>query len=530
MEYESWADGLRYETHYGRVVLCHTDRPANIAAMFDEAVARRGEDVALVDGDLRLTYREVAERADRCATRLLQLGIAAGERVVILLDNRADFMVLLVACARIGVICVPSNIRQRGPETAHVLNDCTAAAIIYEDDLAEHLPAATDTPSVRHWLPYAAEARAWDTTAIDSAAIAACGSVDEDDPFCILYTSGTTGRPKGAVLTHFGLITNMIGAQRHLQLGEGDTMILSVPASHVTGVALILLMALRIAGKVVAQRGFKARAFLELAERERMSFAIMVPAMYKLCLLDPDFAKFDLSAWRVGAFGGSPMPAATIEELAEHCPQLTLVNIYGSTETSSPAVMMPLGEGRDRLDVVGRPLPYVHLIVVDDDGRQVPPGEQGEIWIGGPMTIPHYWNNPEATVNGFTAGFWRSGDIGTMDEQGYIRVLDRKKDMINRGGFKIYSAEVENQLMAHDAVVEAAVVGKPCEVLGERVIAFVVAREAVTNEELRAFCADNLSDYKVPDQVHVVEGPLPRNPNGKVLKTTVREWVAQYAA
>ena len=528
MEYQSWADGMRYETHHGRVVLSHADRPAHIAAMFDEAVARRGGEIAMVDGDLRLTYADVADRADRCATRLLALGIEPGDRVVILLDNRADYMVLLVATARIGAICVPGNIRQRAPETAYVLNDCTAAAIIYEDDLAEHLPAATDAPSVRHWLPYSVESAAWGETVPDVAAIAACGTVHEDDPFCILYTSGTTGKPKGAVLTHFGLITNAIGAQNHLRLRDGDAMVLSVPASHVTGIELILLTAIRIAGKVVAQRGFKARAFLEIAEREGMSYAIMVPAMYKLCLLDPDFARFDLSAWRVGAFGGAPMPEATIAELAEHCPQLTLVNIYGATETSSPAVMMPLGEGRERSDVVGRALPYAEIIVVDDDGRQVPPGEQGEIWIAGPMTIPQYWNNPEATTAGFTGGYWRSGDIGVMDADGYLRVLDRKKDMINRGGFKIYSVEVENTLMAHDAVTEAGVVGRPCEVLGERVVAFAVARDGVTGEELRNFCAANLSDYKVPDQVHVVEGPLPRNPNGKLLKTALRDWLADY--
>ena len=525
MSYEFWADGLRYETHHGRVVLCHTERPAHIAAMFDEAVARRGNDIAVVDGDARLTYQDIAARADKCATRLLDLGIKPGDRVVILLDNRADYTVLLVATARIGAICVPSNIRQRAPETAYVLNDCTAAAIIYENALAEHLPDAANAPSVRHWLPYEEEARIWDAITADATAIAGCAPVHEDDPFCILYTSGTTGRPKGAVLTHFGLITNAIGTQNHLGLRDGDTIILSVPASHVTGIELILLLALRIAGKVVVQRGFKARAFLELAEKERMSFAIMVPAMYKLCLLDPDFAKFDLGAWRIGAFGGAPMPGATVEELASHCPQLTLVNIYGSTETSSPAVMMPLGEASTRLDSVGRPLPYTRLIIVDDTGTQVPAGEQGEIWIGGPMIVPCYWNNPDATAAGFTGGYWRSGDIGVMDEQGYVRVLDRMKDMINRGGFKIYSVEVENTLMAHETEVEAAVVGRPCDVLGERVIAFVVTRAATDSDSLRAFCAKNLSDYKVPDQVHIVDGPLPRNPNGKLLKTAVREWV-----
>lgn len=530
MNHQFQADGLRYETHHGRVVLAHATRPAHIADMFDQAAARRGGEVAMVDGDLRLTYDQIGDRAARCATHLLQLGVKPGDRLAILLDNRADYMVLLVAAARIGVICVPGNIRQRAQETAYVLNDCGATAVLYEDNLAEHLPDPADAPGVRHWLSYSAASTAWDATAPDAAALAANSAVHEDDPFCILYTSGTTGKPKGAVLTHFGLITNTIGTQNHLQLRDGDAMVLSVPASHVTGIELILLTAMRIAGKVVAQRGFKARAFLEIAEREQMSYAIMVPAMYKLCLLDPDFATFDLSAWRIGAFGGAPMPAATIEELGKHCPQLSLINIYGATETSSPAVMMPLGEAAQHLTAVGRPLPYAQIIVVDDDGREVPPGEQGEIWIAGPMTIPSYWNNAEATAANFTGGYWRSGDIGAIDSHGYLSVLDRKKDMINRGGFKIYSVEVENMLMAHDAVTEAGVVGRPCEVLGERVIAFVVTREAVDPGTLRAFCAANLSDYKVPDEVHIMEGPLPRNPNGKLLKTALRDWLGDVAA
>ena len=279
MGYAKWAEGLRYETHHGRVVLSHADRPANIAAMFDEAVARRGGEIALVDGDERLTWADAAERVDRCATRLLQLGLGTGDRIVILLNNRNDYTVLLIAAARLGLIAVPANVRQRAPETAYVLNQCEAAAIIHEERLAEHLPDAGECPSVRHWLPYPSESTAWAAIQPDRAAIRARPPVAEDDPFCILYTSGTTGRPKGAVLTHFGCVTSCIGSANHLQLRDGDAMILSVPASHVTGAVLVLLLAVRIAGKVVSQREFKARAFLEMAERERMNYAIMVPAM-----------------------------------------------------------------------------------------------------------------------------------------------------------------------------------------------------------------------------------------------------------
>jgi acyl-CoA synthetase (AMP-forming)/AMP-acid ligase II len=444
----------------------------------------------------------------------------------ILLSNRADYMTLLMAAARLGVVAVPMNIRQRAPETAYALMDSGAAAIIYDDSLEDQLPDRASLPGVRHWLPYEAEAAIWSASRPEAPATAPGRSVvGEDDPFCILYTSGTTGRPKGAVLTHLGLITICIGSKDHLQLQDGESMILAVPASHVTGIGLVMMLSVCVAGKLVMQQAFKARPFLELAQAERMSFAIMVPAMYKLCLMDPDFANFDLSSWRIGAFGGAPMDEATIEALAEQAPQLTLVNIYGSTETSSPAVMMPLGQCSSHQDKVGKALPYADIVIMDENGRQVPPGEQGEIWIAGAMTVPRYWNNPEATEKGFASGYWKSGDVGTMDADGYIRVLDRMKDMINRGGFKIYSVEVENALMAHGAVAEAVVVGRPCPVLGERVEAFVVTKEQTDDASLRQFCAERLSDYKVPDHVYIVEGPLPRNPNGKLLKNAVREWL-----
>lgn len=515
---------LRKEVHHGRVVSCHAERPADVFAMFIDAVSRSPEAVALVDGEDRWSYAFLAARVERCAAWFISLGFVKGDRVAIMLDNRGDYLTLLLTVARLGLVAVPMNIRQRAPETAYALADSGAVALVYEDDLQAQLPERAEVPQMRHWLPYTAQALLWegDSNAVTMPTRSAAG---EDEPLCILYTSGTTGRPKGAVLTHLSIISGCLGSEDHLALGDQECMILSVPASHVTGILLILMLSVRVAGKIVMQRGFKARRLLELAQAERMTFAIMVPAMYKLCLMEPDFASFDLSSWRVGAYGGAPMAEATIDTLAKEAPQLTLVNIYGSTETTSPAVMMPLGEGPARPDQVGRPLPYADVVIMDDDGRERPRGEQGEIWIAGPMTVPGYWNNAEATTKNFAGGYWKSGDIGTMDEDGYIRLLDRMKDMINRGGFKIYSVEVENMLMAHEAVAEAVVVGRPCPVLGERVEAFVVARAPVEEEALREFCKARLSDYKVPDHVRLVEGPLPRNPNGKLLKNIVRGWL-----
>jgi acyl-CoA synthetase (AMP-forming)/AMP-acid ligase II len=355
--------------------------------------------------------------------------------------------------------------------------------------------------------------------------------IAEEDVFCLLYTSGTTGRPKGAMLTNLGTVHSVMHFEYGMGLRHADEVsILAVPASHVTGLVAIILTMVRVAGCTVLMPVFKARHFLELSAREKMTHSLLVPAMYNLCLLDPDFSRFDLSRWRVGGFGGAPMPQATISSLAETLPQLTLMNCYGSTETTSPATLLPAGEAARRGDSVGKPLHCVELIVVGDDGRELPPGQSGEIWIAGPMTVPGYWNNPEGDRAGFAAGYWRSGDIGSMDVEGYVRVFDRKKDMINRGGFKIYCIEVENALAYHPGVIECAVIGTPCPVLGERVRAVVVpADPKPTVEELRKFCAERLSDYKVPEFVTFLSGPLPRNANGKVLKDDLRTMVREGA-
>jgi len=245
-------------------------------------------------------------------------------------------------------------------------------------------------------------------------------------------------------------------------------------------------------------------------------------------VLDPDFASFDLSAWRVAGFGGAAMPEATIEKLAKALPNLILCNVYGSTETSSPVTMMPLGDIGKAPASVGKVLPCADIIIVDDEGREVPRGQSGELLIGGAVVVPGYWDNPEGTRTGFTMGYWVSGDIGSMDEEGYVYVFDRKKDMINRAGFKVYCIEVESTLAHVPGLIESAVVGKPDAVLGERVHVFTYGEGALGDEAaIKAFCSERLSDYKVPDGVTFLKEPLPRNANGKVLKNTLRAMIAE---
>ncbi|WP_311269570.1 AMP-binding protein [Sphingobium sp. WCS2017Hpa-17] len=516
--------GLRWEMHGDRVVRCPAIRPLNIDTMFDEAAARCPSVVAAVDGDLRLTYAELSQAVAACAGRLQGLSLARADRVSALLGNRLDFLVLLLATARLGLIFVPMNIRQSSDEIAYALRDSGASALFCETELAERLPRLEDGASCRHVEFVDDDNRIWMG---DFEPVPGGESVEEDAPCCLIYTSGTTGRPKGAVLTHFGLVANCIASREGLDLHDGEVSILAAPASHVTGLVLVLLLMVSVAGKTVFLRQFKASQFLQTARQEGLTYAIMVPAMYKLCLMEPSISESSLSSWRVGAFGGAPMPEATIDALAQVLPDLSLVNIYGATETSAPAVMMPSHEIRERASQVGRPLPFCDIRIMDEEGREVPAGEPGEVWIAGPMVVPGYWNRPDADEQGFAGGFWKSGDLGAMDADGYLSLTDRKKDMINRGGFKIYSIEVENALMRHPAVVEAAVVPRSCPVLGERVVAFVVARDSVEAEELRALCAAWLSDYKVPDNIGIVEGSLPRNANGKLLKTEMRGWASE---
>jgi acyl-CoA synthetase (AMP-forming)/AMP-acid ligase II len=311
-------------------------------------------------------------------------------------------------------------------------------------------------------------------------------------------------------------------------LGPADRSLAAVPLAHVTGLVANLIAMARCAGTLVILPAFKAGDYLALAARERITQTIIVPTMYELCLRHPDFNRFDLSAWRIGGYGGAPMPVATIGRLAAKLPNLRLMNAYGATETTSPTTIMPPELTAGKGDSVGLAAPGARVISVDEAGREVEPGEIGEIWIQGPSVVKGYWNRPDATTDSFTGGFWRSGDLGCVDADGFVFVRDRKKDMINRAGLKVYTAEVEAVLAQHADVQESAVVAKPCPVLGERVHAFAVVREGGTDAEaLRRFCAARLSDYKVPESFTFLTEPLPRNANGKVMKQVLREEMAR---
>ena len=539
MQLTFWTDPLLPKTRLeawgnDRLVRCFVERPSNFLSMLQIAVLKYATRKALVFEGQHWTYQEVWRSVEHFAQVLHELGIKPQDRVVLFVSNRAEFVLLLFAIQYIGAIAVPVGIREQRPGLTYIMNQCKAKAVAFDLSLAERIPVKADVASLEHRICI-------DINTSDQLASAAQTIVlpnllakqspmdipifvaDQFDVAVILYTSGTTGNPKGAMITHANIVHSALHYEYGMRLTEHDASMLAVPASHVTGLIAIIATMVQVGGATLIMREFKAKQFLEFAAQENMTHTLMVPAMYSLCLLDPSFSAEALKHWRIGGYGGAPMPVAVIEQLAKHLPNLDLRNAYGATETTSPVTMIPAGMNDAHLDSVGRVLPCADVRIMNDAGQEVPFGETGELWINGPMVVPGYWDNPEATVQSFTAGYWHSGDLGCMDKEGFVKIFDRKKDMLNRGGFKIYSIEVENCLMGIPGVLEAAIVGKPCPVLGERVHAFIYApNQSVSQEVVTAYCKKVLADYKVPETVTWLDTPLPRNANGKVMKRRLR--------
>ncbi len=529
---------IRLEALYGeRLVPCYAQRPRNLDDMLVGVAARLGDGPAAQDGPRTLSYAELDLQASRVASGLAAQGIAQGDRVALFVGNRLEFMVLLFGIWRLGAIAVPIGIRQSAAELGYMLNQCGAAALAYDAALESRLPPVADIPGVKLLVKLdAADESASPRNALGYDALLAVGSderitpqIDDQAPACIMYTSGTTGNPKGAVLSHLGFFHTAKHYEHRFGYGANERMLLVIPASHISGLLAAILVTVQVGGCVVSMPQFNAADVLAEIEARRITAAIMVPAMYNLLLLQPDAARRDLSSWRIGHFGGAAMPEITIQRLAETWPGLQLYNGFGATETTSAVTLTEPG-GTARLpDTVGTCVPCVDIRVLDAEGHEVGTGESGELWIRSPGNAIGYWNNPDATRASFVSGYWRSGDIGSVDAQGNLRVFDRIKDMINRGGYKVYCVELENIIQRHPGVIEVAAVASPCPVLGERIHVFIHALQPVDTEAVRALCRGALADYKTPDFVTLSETPLPRNLNGKLVKVSLRERARQHA-
>ena len=521
--------------------------PASLRAVLLQGRAH-GELPFIVYEDERLTYAGHDRAVSRFAHALVErFHIVKGDRVAIAMRNFPEWSIAFWAAAAIGAIVVPLNAWMTGPELEYCLLDCGAVLLVADAERAERLAPHKATLPLRAALLARAGAAApagWlrfeDVLAAAPAAVALPEAVSEpEDDATIFYTSGTTGKPKGALGTQRNICGNLISlayAQARAKLRRGEKLpapgevlpkrsyLLSVPFFHVTGCHSVLAASFFAGNKLVLMHRWHPERAMELIQRERVTSFGGVPSMAWQVIESPDFDRYDLSSVESVSYGGAPAAPELVARLRQKLPLAEPGNGYGLTETSS-VTTQNVGEDYARKpESAGLPIPVCDLRVVDPVGRDLPPGGIGELWIKGPNVVKGYWNKPEATAQTFTDGWLHSGDVARIDDEGFVFILDRAKDMLIRGGENIYCVEVEDVLYSHPAVMDAAVIGIPHKILGEEVGAVVQIKPglAVSEAALQQHVAARLAAFKVPVRIELRDEPLPRNANGKILKRDLR--------
>ncbi|HYK16761.1 MAG TPA: AMP-binding protein [Bryobacteraceae bacterium] len=474
----------------------YQNRPASLIEMLRLTVDRTPLNEAVVElGGDRINYHEVWDRAARVAGGLKAQGIARGDRVAIRLGNCLDWCVAFWGTLMSGAIVVPVNTRFSEAEVEYVITDSGSRFVFLP---GQPLPDGH---------PFVVE----DLTQPDVAAI--------------FYTSGTTGFPKGAMTTHEGFLANCETCRRIVPLPTDGSVrtLVSVPLFHVTGCNSQLLTSCEWGGGSVIMRAFEVQAFLRAIVEERITSVTSVPAIFWLAISQSNFREFDTKRVRWAMYGGAPIAPDLVGRIMEAFPNARVGNGFGLTETSSVATFLPHEYSRVRPDTVGFAAPVVDLDLFETDSSGV-----GELLVRGPNVVKGYWNKPEATAQTFVNGWLHTGDLARIDPDGFVQIVDRKKDMVNRGGENVYCVEVENALCAHPAVYECAVMGVPDTMMGEKVGAVVVLKPGAKAEPaaICEFLKGRLADFKIPQFMAIRPDPLPRNPGGKILKPRLRNETA----
>ena len=485
-----------------------------------------GKAMTVFEGETT-TYGEMAARAAALAAGLHERGVGRGDVVGLLSYNCPEFLETLFAANYLGAIAMPINWRLAAPEVRYILEHSEARALVCDEALVATADDATkgmDGTLLRACVAPAAPA-GWTALADlrgDPGAVAPV-LASGDAVHRLMYTSGTTGHPKGVMLTHANLAWKNLAHIVEFGFTGDDLGLACGPLYHVGALDLTTTSLIAAGATVIVHRAFDAAAVVDELERSRVTTVWLAPAMVNAIMALPDVELRDLSSVRVVINGGEKMPIPLIERIQRTFPSAWFADAYGLTETVSGDTFLDRDSIITKLGSVGRPCLHLELDIWDEDGRSVAAGERGEIVLRGPKVFTGYWRDPDATAKAFAGGWFHTGDIGVRDEDGYLYIVDRVKDMIVSGGENIAGSEVERVLYEHEAVVEVAVVGRPDERWGEVPVAFVVVRAgaAVTPEELVEHCRANLATFKVPKDVTFIDA-LPRNPSGKVLKRELR--------
>ncbi len=496
----------------------------NLALTLQETARRYADKIALTAGEGRVSYAELDAAANRVANALRALGVQQGEKVAIMLPNAIEFPMVFYGVLKAGGVAVLLNAMLKAGEIQHILTDSGAAALLAWDGCADIASEAlVGVPSCRHLLRVPGDDRtghgASSLAALLPQVSPACdmAAVAPGDTALIFYTSGTTGQPKGVEHSHLAAFlwaVNRVPVERGL--GEKSVSLAVFPFSFLAGL-MNLLTIVYVGGRLVLLERFDPARALAAIERERVTTISAVPHAYARLVAEMERGRYDVSSLVSCSMGGAPPTRGLLEAIERAFAVIPRVS-YASTETGTVATTP--ADVRPAPGCVGRPWWGVEVRIGDDDDNPLPPGVLGEILVRSPMVMKGYYERPQETAEALRNGWLHTGDIGYLDESGYLYVIDRKKTMINRGGFKVYPAEVERVLLTHPAVAEAAVVGVPDSVRGEEVKAYVVLKPgmAVTADEIVAYCRQRLASYKLPRLVEF-RTHLPRNPQGKVVRS-----------
>ena len=479
------------------------------------------------------SYRKLAEEVATLGAALNLQGVEPGDRVSLLLPNVPEFAAAYFGVLQAGAVVNPINTRLSALEICHIMNDAGSHTAIVHAGCGQTLLDLMLQGELPHlqavvWVGGRAPFGAipWEDY-LAAGSGAPLGRPEHpllpEDLAVVMYTSGTTGHPKGAMMRHRQVVFNAASCQWAFGYAEQDVQMVAVPLFHVTGLNSQLVAGVAQGCTLVLLPEYSRQALLDALVAHRATVFVGVPTMFVLLLLTPGLERADLSRLRTLAYAGAPMAVETVRQLKERFPGVRCHNFYGLTETASITTAHPDAEALTRPASVGVPAPGTVLMVVGEAGRPRRAGEPGELWIRGPQVVAGYWQAPAKTEQAMGGGWLRTGDVAMIDAEGFVHILDRLKDVIIRGGEKVYSKEVEDVLYNHPAVLEATVIGVPDRVMGEQVKALVVPRPGaqVAAEHLRDWVRQHLADFKVPSLVELCDS-LPRNPGGKVLKAELR--------